>query len=176
MLESNKLDLFFGEIYLSLIKSLEKASGGPFGAGIVIEGELISVGTNEVLRTLDVSRHAEIVALSKATEKVKSIQLPNAIILATHFPCLMCYQAIKIASIKQGYYIFDSIETNELFSFKRSSSFLADLDISSKTLDMDQSLSFSKYRSPRIEELFYNTFLNSWNTKFRNLLPQYYIC
>ena len=84
-------DVFFQSLYGALIASMQKGQGGPFAAGVVSGGELISVGTNSVLASHDVSRHAEINALAGAGRMRKTFNLSDSILLTSHFPCLMCY-------------------------------------------------------------------------------------
>jgi tRNA(Arg) A34 adenosine deaminase TadA len=69
-------------------------AGGPFGAIVVRDGEIIGEGCNQVTSTNDPTAHAEVVAIRKACEKIGSFQLENCIIYTSCEPCPMCLGAI----------------------------------------------------------------------------------
>jgi tRNA(Arg) A34 adenosine deaminase TadA len=169
----NRLDSHFHSLYEALIISLEKGLGGPFAAGVVFADELISLGTNTVLSTFDVSRHAEINAVAIAGTERKSYQLADTILLTSHFPCLMCYHAIKWAQIPTFYYIFDYDETESLFGFHGDSAFMEDLQLSPQQLSEDSSMHVVKYRSDTIEKDYYGELLRRWNEEFKETCSDY---
>ena len=78
--------------------------GGPFGAVIVRDGEVIAVAHNEVLGTNDPTAHAEIVAIRKATAKLGRFDISDCEIFSTCEPCPMCLAAIHWAGIRKLYY------------------------------------------------------------------------
>ena len=78
--------------------------GGPFGAVIVRNGEVIAVAHNEVLGTNDPTAHAEIVAIRKATAKLGRFDISDCEIYSTCEPCPMCLAAIHWAGIKKLYF------------------------------------------------------------------------
>ncbi len=172
-MNSEKLDSYFNEILKELYKSLEAGNGGPFGAAVIVNGELVSVGCNQVISTYDVSKHAEVVALAKATAKIKNFHLEQAILLTTHFPCLMCYHAAKWAKITKVYYLFDYDDTEKLFGFEGDDRFLCDLNISENNLFNDPSLILKKYYSEYIQKKFYEELADIWNKKYREKLQKY---
>jgi len=73
---------------------IDQNAGGPFGAVIVKNGETIAEGCNRVTSTNDPTAHAEVVAIRKACEKLKSFQLENCTIYTSCEPCPMCLGAI----------------------------------------------------------------------------------
>ena len=85
-------------------QSIENNEGGPFGACIVCDGEIISVAHNTVLKDCDPTCHAEINAIRKACKKLNSYDLENCVIYSTTEPCPMCFSAIHWANIKQVVY------------------------------------------------------------------------
>ena len=78
--------------------------GGPFGAVIVREGEIIGEGWNQVTSTNDPTAHAEVVAIRNACEKIGSFQLDNCVIYTSCEPCPMCLGAIYWARPLRVFY------------------------------------------------------------------------
>ena len=85
-------------------KGFNRDHGGPFGAIIVRNGELIAKGHNEVLKTKDPTAHAEILAIRKACSHLKSYDLSDCEIYSTSEPCPMCFSAIHWSRLKKLYY------------------------------------------------------------------------
>jgi tRNA(Arg) A34 adenosine deaminase TadA len=91
----------------ALTLALEKMSdnnGGPFGAVIVRNGEIISEGWNRVTSSNDPSAHAEITAIRAACEKLGAFNLPDCDIYTSCEPCPMCLGAIYWARLRHIYY------------------------------------------------------------------------
>ena len=86
------------------IENVNSGHGGPFGAVIVKDHEIIASGVNSVTRTNDPTAHAEIVAIRKACEKLNSFQLDGCIIYTSCEPCPMCLGAIYWARPKRVVY------------------------------------------------------------------------
>lgn len=82
-------------------RGLARNDGGPFGAVIVSGGEVVGRGHNEVLKSNDPSRHAEMCAITRATRKLRSHHLPKTEIYSTTEPCVMCFAAIHWARIRR---------------------------------------------------------------------------
>lgn len=83
---------------------MEKGEGGPFGAVIVRDGEIIAEGNNQVLATNDPTNHAEVVAIRRATEKLGRFDLSDCELYTSCEPCPMCLGAIYWARPKKVYY------------------------------------------------------------------------
>lgn len=86
------------------IDHMTAGEGGPFGAIIVKDGEVISEGWNRVIGTCDPTAHAEIVAIRRACEKLGTFHLEGAVLYTSCEPCPMCLSAIYWAHIKHVYY------------------------------------------------------------------------
>ena len=95
-------------------KGMRTGEGGPFGAVIVKNGKIISKGHNEVIKTNDPTAHAEIVAIRKASKKLKRFDLSDCVIYSTCEPCPMCLSAILWAKIKKLYYICSKDDAAEI--------------------------------------------------------------
>jgi len=78
--------------------------GGPFGAVIVKNGEIIGRGNNRVTSTNDPSAHAEVVAIRDACNKLGSFQLEGCDIYTSCEPCPMCLGAIYWARPDKVYF------------------------------------------------------------------------
>ena len=85
-------------------QGLKIKDGGPFGAVIVRKGKIIAKGHNKVIKTNDPTAHAEIVAIRKATAKLKRFNLSDCEIYSSCEPCPMCLAAIHWAKMKKLYY------------------------------------------------------------------------
>lgn len=81
-------------------ENVESGRGGPFGAVVVLNGELIAEGVNTVTTTNDPTAHAEVTAIRSACEKLESFELANCEIYASCEPCPMCLGAIYWARIQ----------------------------------------------------------------------------
>ena len=84
---------------------VKNKEGGPFGAVVVKDGEIIGLGNNKVLKENDPTSHAEIVAIRDACRRINSYNLEGAKIYSTSEPCPMCLSAIIWANIKEVYFV-----------------------------------------------------------------------
>ena len=85
-------------------KNLKTRDGGPFGACIVKDGEVIGKGRNMVLKTNDPTAHAEVTAIRDACKKIGSYDLSGCVLYTSCYPCPMCLSATIWANIKTVYY------------------------------------------------------------------------
>lgn len=86
------------------INGMTHDEGGPFGAAILKENELIALAHNTVIKTNDPTAHAEINALRQASEKLGRFDLSDCVLVTSSEPCPMCLSAIMWAGIKKVYY------------------------------------------------------------------------
>lgn len=84
--------------------SIEKG-GGPFGAVIIKNGEIIAEAHNTVTITNDPTAHAEINAIRQACQKLNTFDLSDCEIYSSCEPCPMCLSAIYWAKISVVYYM-----------------------------------------------------------------------
>lgn len=78
--------------------------GGPFGAVIVKDGEIVAEGVNRVTANNDPTAHAEVSAIRAACQKTKNFKLEGCTIYTSCEPCPMCLSAIYWAGISHIYY------------------------------------------------------------------------
>ena len=91
-----------------------QGKGGPFGAVIVKDGQVISTACNEVTSSNDPTAHAEILAIRRASEKLGTYDLSGCVIYATGEPCPMCLSAIIWANIKQVFYALNAEDAEKI--------------------------------------------------------------
>lgn len=80
------------------------AGGGPFGAVIVREGQIVAEGVNRVAQATDPTAHAEVVAIREACRILKRFQLDDCTIYTSCEPCPMCLGAIYWARLREVYF------------------------------------------------------------------------
>jgi guanine deaminase len=68
--------------------------GGPFGAVVVRDGQIISTGVNQVTSTNDPTAHAEVVAVRAACKALGGFQLSGCVVYTSCEPCPMCLAAL----------------------------------------------------------------------------------
>lgn len=97
--------------------------GGPFGAVIVKDDEIISTGANSVTLTNDPTAHAEVNAIRRACALKKNFKLEGCVIYSSCEPCPMCLSALYWAGVKRIYYAntqndADAINFGDEFIYK----------------------------------------------------------
>lgn len=85
---------------------MNSGAGGPFGAVVVKDGEIVGEGHNRVISTLDPTAHGEVVAIRDACARLGSFSLEGCEIHTTGEPCPMCLGAILWSRIPRIYYGF----------------------------------------------------------------------
>lgn len=78
--------------------------GGPFGAVIARNGEIIATGVNRVTPNHDPTAHAEVSAIREACSRLKTFDLSGCDIYTSCEPCPMCLGAIYWAHLDRMFY------------------------------------------------------------------------
>ena len=97
------------------VDNVRSGEGGPYGAIIVKDNQLIAASGNKVTRTLDPTAHAEIAAIRLACLKLNDFQLHDCILYTSCEPCPMCLGAIYWARLAKVYFAcsrFDAAAAN----------------------------------------------------------------
>lgn len=81
-----------------------KKDGGPFGAVIAKDGEIVARGLNRVTDSCDPTAHAEVSAIRNACKKLNTFDLSGYEIYSSCEPCPMCLGAIYWARLDKLYY------------------------------------------------------------------------
>jgi tRNA(Arg) A34 adenosine deaminase TadA len=95
---------FMSEAVRLSLENMKIGEGGPFGAVIVKNGQIIAKGNNQVLKYNDPTAHAEIVAIREACKILGTFQLYDCELYTSCEPCPMCLGAIYWARPKTVYY------------------------------------------------------------------------
>ena len=94
-------DAKFMEMAIKLSIDNIDTGGGPFGAVIVKDGEIIATGTNRVVPDSDPTAHAEVMAIRKACARLGTFQLTGCTIYSSCEPCPMCLSALYWAGVSR---------------------------------------------------------------------------
>lgn len=78
--------------------------GGPFGAVIARDGEIVAEGVNRVTANHDPTAHAEVSAIRAACSQLQTFDLTGCEIFSSCEPCPMCLGAIYWAHLDRIYY------------------------------------------------------------------------
>ncbi len=100
---SEKDNLFIKRAIELSLESV-KRGGGPFGAVITKNGEVVSESSNQVTVLNDPTAHAEISAIREAARKLNTFDLSGCEIYASCEPCPMCLGAIYWARIDRVFF------------------------------------------------------------------------
>lgn len=95
---------FMGKAISLASSNVLSHQGGPFGAVVVKNGEIIGRGSNQVTASNDPTAHAEIVAIRDAARHLDSFDLSGCEIYSSCEPCPMCLGAIYWSHVDKLYY------------------------------------------------------------------------
>ncbi|MCR4909332.1 MAG: nucleoside deaminase [Lachnospiraceae bacterium] len=84
--------------------NLKTNCGGPFGACVVKDGEVVGRGSNHVLSDNDPTAHGEVMAIRDACRNLGTYDLNGCELYTSTYPCPMCLSATIWANIKKVYY------------------------------------------------------------------------
>ena len=81
------------------MENVRSGGGGPFGAVVVKDGDIVAEGANRVTATNEPTAHAEVVAIRQACQVLGLFELKGCDIYSSCEPCPMCLGAIYWARI-----------------------------------------------------------------------------
>ena len=141
-------------------KGMENGSGGPFGAVIVRNIEIIGEGYNSVIRFSDPTAHAEILAIRQAAQKINSFHLDGCTLYTSCEPCPMCLGAIYWARIQKIYYACTrhdaaEIDFNDHFIYKEMAKDMEERQIEAKNLLRGEALEIFKRWRDKADKTLY---------------------
>ena len=85
-------------------ENVHTGRGGPFGAVVVRDGEVIAAAANSVTSTNDPTAHAEVNAIRAACAKLGTFQLDGCDVYTSCEPCPMCLAALYWARCRSIFY------------------------------------------------------------------------
>jgi len=100
----NNYDEYFMKEALKEAQKAYQKEEVPIGAILVIDGKIISRGHSLKITKSSPIAHAEVIAIEKASKKLKRWILDDATLYVTVEPCLMCVGAILQARLKRVVY------------------------------------------------------------------------
>ena len=109
-------DRSFMEMALDEAQLSFKDNEVPVGAIIVKDNEVVGSGHNQVIRTNNVTSHAEINAIIDASKNTNNYRLNNAKMYVTLEPCHMCAKAIIDARIDEVIFAAPEPKTGSIIS------------------------------------------------------------
>lgn len=104
----NPQDIPFLERSLALaVANVTQGDGGPFGAVIVKDGQIIAEARNQVVARHDPTAHAEVLAIRAACATLGNFHLQGCTLYASSEPCPMCLAAAWWAQVDRIVYAND---------------------------------------------------------------------
>lgn len=110
---SIKSNIEFMREAIALSLKSAKIGEAPFGAVIVKDNKIIARGADRVVRKIDPTAHAEMIAIRQAASRLKKHDLSGCEIYISCEPCQMCLAAIKQANIDKIYYACNTKDLEE---------------------------------------------------------------
>jgi tRNA(Arg) A34 adenosine deaminase TadA len=95
-------------------EGMAKGSGGPFGAVVVKDGQIIGEGFNRVLETNDPTAHAEVTAIRNAAAALGHFSLEGCDMYCIGLSCPMCMASIFWARIDRLFYVLPPEEAEDI--------------------------------------------------------------
>lgn len=120
----NNLDIKYMKVALNEATKALKENEVPIGAVIVLNNKIIAKAHNQKEKKNDVTAHAEILAIKKASKKLNNWRLNDCKMYVTLEPCAMCASAINQSRIKELIYALEDEKngainnTVKLYKFK----------------------------------------------------------
>lgn len=94
----------FMDLAVRLSEENIENGGGPFGAVVVKNGEVVATGVNRVTANNDPTAHAEVEAIRNACRKLATFQLTDCDVYSSCEPCPMCLSALYWAGVRRIFF------------------------------------------------------------------------
>ena len=95
------------------LQNVGAVAGGPFGAVIVKDNQVVAIGTNLVTSMNDPTAHAEMMAIRSACQTLGAFRLEGCDLYTSCEPCPMCLGAIYWARMQRVYFAASRQEAEE---------------------------------------------------------------
>ena len=113
----------------------------PVGAVVVKNGKIIAKAHNLKEKKHNPLMHAEIIAISKTSKRLKRWRLDDCELYVTMEPCMMCTGAIMQSRIKKVYYSIENHDFGALKNISQDKKYNITVD---NTMGTDESLNMLK--------------------------------
>lgn len=109
----------------------------PIGAVIVKNNKIIAKGYNLKERKYNATMHAEMIAITKASRKIKNWRLYDCIMYVTMMPCPMCASAINQSRISKIVYgtIPNNVEKENIYKILKGNEYGNSVEIVENVLN-----------------------------------------
>ena len=91
-------------------RGMQSGAGGPFGAVVVLDGQVVGEGWNQVTSSNDPTAHAEVVAIRQACAALGRFELRGATVYTSCEPCPMCLAALYWSRCDAVVYANDRVQ------------------------------------------------------------------
>jgi tRNA(Arg) A34 adenosine deaminase TadA len=95
-------------------RGMDTGHGGPFGSVIVKNGEIVGEAHNEVLSSNDPTAHAELLAVRRASARLKTFNLSGCELYTNGAPCCMCMSSMLWARLDRAYYVLSMDDSRDI--------------------------------------------------------------
>ena len=95
-------------------RGMDTGHGGPFGSVIVKDGEIVGEAHNEVLSSNDPTAHAELLAVRRASARLKTFNLSGCELYTNGAPCCMCMSSMLWARLDRAYYALSMEDSSDI--------------------------------------------------------------
>jgi len=95
-------------------QALEKPGARPYGAVVVMNGQIVGEGLNESAAKFDPTSHGEVEAIRDACRNLKTTDLTGAELYTSCEPCAVCVSTMLMAGISQMYYGASLAQSNAI--------------------------------------------------------------
>ena len=89
------------EAAVAMKRLAESWGDQPYGAVLVLDGQLVGEGPSRVVQLRDTTAHAEREAIRDAQRRLNRTQLPGSVLYSTSRPCAACEAAAAAAGVSR---------------------------------------------------------------------------
>jgi tRNA(Arg) A34 adenosine deaminase TadA len=97
-------------------RALVEPATEPFGAVVVLDGQIVGEGLNHSLAHFDPTSHGEVEAIRDACRRLGSVDLSGADIYSSCEPCAMCVATMEVAGIARLFYASSMDQAGQAFA------------------------------------------------------------
>ncbi|MEO0474094.1 MAG: nucleoside deaminase [Bacteroidota bacterium] len=128
----------FGFLRRAIALAREHAQLGldPFGAVLVLDGEIVAETGDQSVRYADPTAHAELILISEYCRKTTQISLKNHTLYSSTEPCVMCSGAIHWAKISRVVFSVSQVSLQQFSGGKAKPSASELIHVGGKSIEV----------------------------------------